>query len=60
VKILNLGDSWTQDFGNHVSYRYDLWFKLMDAGFDVDFVGNQRNTADGPSLDLYPEYLGTI
>ena len=57
VKILPLGDSWTEGVGHHVSYRYDLWFKLIDAGFDVDFVGNKRTTFDGPDLDLYPEYL---
>ncbi len=57
VKILSLGDSWTEGVGHHVSYRYDLWFKLIDAGFDVDFVGNKRNTFDGPDMDLYPKYL---
>jgi len=39
VKILPLGDSWTDGVGHHVSDRYDLWFDLIDAGFDVDFVG---------------------
>jgi acyl-CoA thioesterase-1 len=60
VKILPLGDSWTEGVRHHVSYRYDLWFKLIDAGFDVDFVGSKRNTFDGPDLDLYPEYLTTF
>ena len=57
VKILPLGDSWTEGVGHHVSYRYDLWFNLIEAGFDVDFVGNKNNTFNGPNLDLYPEYL---
>jgi len=57
VKILPLGDSWTDGVGHHVSYRYDLWFKLIDAGFDVDFVGNKRFTLDSPDLELYPKYL---
>jgi len=57
VKILPLGDSQTEGVNHHVSYRYDLWFKLTEAGFDVDFVGNKRNTFDGPDLDLYPKYL---
>jgi len=57
VKILPLGDSWTDGVKHHVSYRYDLWFKLIDAGFEVDFVGNKKITFDGPDLDLYPKYL---
>ena len=57
VKILPLGDSWTDGIKHHVSYRYDLWFKLIDAGFDVDFVGSKRTTYDDPDLDLYPKYL---
>lgn len=57
VKIMPLGDSYTEGVSHHVSYRYDLWFTLIDAGFDVDFVGSKRNTFDGPDLDLYPKYL---
>jgi hypothetical protein len=57
VKIMPLGDSHTEGGRHHVSYRYDLWFDLIDAGFDVDFVGNKSTTYDGPNLDWYPEYL---
>ena len=60
VKIMNLGDSLTSGHGGYVSYRYDLWFDLIDAGFDVDFVGNSRNTHQDTNLDLYPEYLTTF
>ena len=55
VKIMPFG-SWTAGTIHHVGYRYDLWFNLIDAGFDVDFVGGRRSTGDGPDLDLYPEY----
>lgn len=57
VKIMPFGDSWTHGYGNHVSYRYDLWFLLAEAGFDVDFVGGNNETVEGPDLDLYPLYL---
>jgi len=57
VKIMPLGDSWTSGHGGYVSYRYDLWFDLVDAGFDVDFVGNLTNTYHETDLDLYPRYL---
>jgi lysophospholipase L1-like esterase len=60
VKIMPLGDSLTSGHRHFVSYRYDLWFDLIDAGFDVDFVGYLKNTADGPNLDRYPEYLTTF
>jgi len=60
VKIMPLGDSHTEGGRHHVSYRYDLWFDLIDAGFDVDFVGNKSTTYDDPNLDLYPEYLTTF
>ena len=60
VKIMHLGDSLTSGHRGYVSYRYDLWFDLIDAGFDVDFVGNLTRTYDGPNLDWYPEYLTTF
>jgi acyl-CoA thioesterase-1 len=60
VKILPVGDSWTSGHRGYVSYRYDLWFDLIDAGFDVDFVGNLQNTYHDPNLDWYPEYLTTF
>jgi len=60
VKILPLGDSYTEGVRAHVSYRYDLWFDLIEAGFDVDFVGGKSNTFDSPDLDLYPKYMTTF
>jgi lysophospholipase L1-like esterase len=48
ISIMPVGDSITQgsasgvnDEGWQVSYRMDLWDKLKDAGFDVNFVGNR-------------------
>lgn len=60
VKIMPLGDSWTSGHRGYVSYRYDLWFNLVDAGFDVDFVGELKNTYDETNLGLYPNFLTTF
>lgn len=56
VKILPFG-TWTEGRDGYVSYRYDLWFNLIDAGFDVDFVGNRRDPGGSVNMDLYPDYL---
>jgi len=56
IRIMPFGDSWTQGAGDHVSYRYDLYFLLKDAGYDVDFVGNSTEPFSGPDLSLYPRY----
>jgi hypothetical protein len=56
VKILPFG-TWTAGLDGYVSYRYDLWFNLIDAGFDVDFVGTKINPGGGVNLDRYPDYL---
>ncbi|MBC8109260.1 MAG: carbohydrate-binding protein [Anaerolineae bacterium] len=45
IRIMPLGDSITQSFGNFNSYRYYLWQKLEDAGYGVDFVGSQTKAA---------------
>jgi hypothetical protein len=60
VKIMPLGDSLTSGYRRWVSYRYDLWFGLIEAGFDVDFVGGHKVTEGSPDLDWYPEYLTTF
>jgi len=56
IRIMPFGDSWTEGYGDHVSYRYDLYFLLKDAGYDVDFVGNKTQPYSGPDLSLYPRY----
>jgi lysophospholipase L1-like esterase len=60
VKIMPMGDSLTSGYRQYVSYRYDLWFDLLDAGFDVDFVGSAITTEGSPNLDWYPQYLTTF
>jgi lysophospholipase L1-like esterase len=47
TRILPFGDSVTSSMAPHNSYRYWLWHMLVNAGFDVDFVGTQYGVADG-------------
>jgi lysophospholipase L1-like esterase len=68
TKIMPLGDSITWDW--HFSdgrsdayrsgYRNYLWYKLKDAGYDVNFVGSQHNGgAVRPAYDGHNEgYTG--
>jgi len=45
IKIMPLGDSITQGLGsgiNEVSYRQQLFLSLVEAGYDVDFVGSRK------------------
>ncbi len=44
-RILPLGDSITQSTLPHLSYRYNLWVKLIDSGFAFDFVGSLIDNA---------------
>lgn len=61
TRILPLGDSITQGGQLHASYRYELWFDLLDAGAVVDFVGTQNSTFGGdPNLSWYPDYFTTF
>lgn len=41
-KIVAIGDSITQSNLEHASYRYPLWKKLIDGGYDFDLVGTQH------------------
>jgi hypothetical protein len=43
-KILPLGDSITDSYAGRPSYRRTLWKLLVDAGYTVDFVGNETTT----------------
>lgn len=52
VRILPLGDSITQ--GAPYSYRYDLWQRLIDAGWNFDFIGLEQESNPGP----FPDYQG--
>jgi len=60
VKIMPLGDSITFDWyygdtridAQRHGYRNYLWYKLQNAGYDVDFVGSRYNgSAVTPSFD---------
>jgi len=51
------GDSTTSGYRQYASYRYNLWFDLVEAGFDIDFVGANTTTDGSPNLDWYPDYL---
>ncbi|HVT90261.1 MAG TPA: NPCBM/NEW2 domain-containing protein, partial [Tepidisphaeraceae bacterium] len=50
VKIMPLGDSITESFPGHASYRFFLYNQLVQAGYDVDFVGGQTGVNGGTPL----------
>jgi hypothetical protein len=60
IRIMPFGDDFTMGRLGHVSYRYQLWFMLQNAGFDVDFVGRKLAVREPPNLDWYPEYFTTF
>lgn len=56
VRIMPVGGFDTEGYGGFASYRYDLWFLLRDAEYDVDFVGRRTSTYVGVQVDRYPNY----
>ncbi|NNF08320.1 MAG: T9SS type A sorting domain-containing protein [Candidatus Eisenbacteria bacterium] len=62
TRIMPLGDSITQGGQTYASYRYELWFMLEQAGYVVDFVGqqNQLNGNSTPDAAAYPNYFTTF
>src|SRR3954468_24495806 len=50
VKIMPLGDSITESFPGHASYRFFLYNQLVQAGYDVDFVGSLTGVNGGAPL----------
>jgi parallel beta-helix repeat protein len=48
IKIMPIGDSITQMYADHDSYRRPLWQLLQSGGFNVDFVGSLNLNKDGP------------
>jgi lysophospholipase L1-like esterase len=56
ITILPLGDSITQANNTHLSYRYNLWTKLIDDGRLFDLVGSLDNNFNGDPT--WPPYLG--
>jgi lysophospholipase L1-like esterase len=56
TRIMPLGDSITKGLGSgpdHNGYRRPLYFKLVENGFEVDFVGSQGHGS--PDFDLEHE-----
>lgn len=51
VRIMPLGDSITEGFAPHDSYRYWLWNALKADGYKVDFVGSMHGVFDGTPKD---------
>lgn len=61
TRIMCLGDSITHGHLGHASYRYFLWFDLIETGYNVDFVGQQDDIYGGPpDPELYPQYHDTF
>jgi lysophospholipase L1-like esterase len=56
VPILPLGDSITQGDAQHLSYRYFLWWMLLDEGYHFDFVGSKTGNHEGNPL--WPDHEG--
>lgn len=50
VKIMPLGDSITESFVDHASYRFFLYNQLVQAGYNVDFVGTRHGVNGGAPL----------
>jgi PKD repeat protein len=67
VRIMPLGDSITQginsgesDASLMISYRKDLWDSLLNAGYDVTFVGSLINGEAYSNFNPYHEGHGGI
>lgn len=62
VKIMPLGDSITQANTNTNSYRYELFKRLIDAGFvpgeDFDFIGSEPTNDGGDPPGMQADYNG--
>jgi len=55
--VMPLGDSITSGHAGFASYRYPLWFDLLEYGYAVDLVGSLEDVPGGPpNADLYPDY----
>lgn len=56
VRIMHVGDADVSGCCGYVSSRYDLWFMLIEAGYDVDFVGRKFLPISAVNTELYPRY----
>jgi lysophospholipase L1-like esterase len=57
IRIAPYGNSITQAAGDHDSYRYPLWKKLIDAGISFDFVGSMTTNFNNVTRS-YADYKG--
>ncbi len=54
-----LGDSITLGYPTSDGYRNNLWYKLQETNYNIDFVGSQNNgSATNPSFDINHEGYG--
>lgn len=65
TNIVTVGDSITQGGEGQNSYRRDLWNLLINAGYDIDFVGSDDQASgydlvdrDFPDNDFDPDHEG--
>jgi hypothetical protein len=61
ITVLPLGDSITSGNSKHMTYRYPLWVKFIDSGFNFDgihfdFVGSQNFDHNG--AQVWPDHRG--
>jgi hypothetical protein len=61
ITVLPLGDSITSGNSKHMTYRYPLWVKFIDSGFNFDgihfdFVGSQNFDYNG--AQVRPDHRG--
>jgi hypothetical protein len=55
--VMPLGDSITSGHNGYASYRYPLWFDLLEYNHVVDLVGQLDSAPGGPpNPELYPSY----
>ena len=56
LRVMPLGDSITKGHAGYTTWRFWLWNDLLDAGYNVDFVGSQTAVQSGapgnPNFDL--------
>lgn len=55
-RIVAIGNSITQASAITQSFRYPLWKKLVEGGYNFDFVGSQSSNEGGNPT--WPNYLG--
>ena len=49
VKVMCLGGAVTAGTMESPSYRFELWKRLISDGWNVDFVGSQKDIRDYPA-----------